>query len=294
LLLAFSIVGLQQANLNHTLTYRKNADIPSILLALRRIHDETGQRVLLAHSDGFKSAVWYYAKHLLALNPKPSVANEPYFRAYDWLTVYEWRAVYPQLRLSSQPLLPGTTFLLLDRDDERWLTSQLGGKLTLLQNYPASDLRLYALTASERRGIFITMDGSEYVGEFKDGEPSGQGTLTSTNGMTYIGELKDSMLNGQGTETWPDGRTYVGEFQNGVAIGRGAFTWADGTKYVGEWKAGQPNGQGTKTWPDGRKYVGQFHDWKMDGTGLMNYPDGKVEDGAWKDDKLVGTSTSPP
>ena len=44
-------------------------------------------------------------------------------------------------------------------------------------------------------------DGSKYVGEFKEGLPNGQGTLTSPDGRKYVGEFKDRKKHGQGTET---------------------------------------------------------------------------------------------
>ena len=44
-------------------------------------------------------------------------------------------------------------------------------------------------------------DGIKYVGEFKDGEPHGQGTFTEANGSKYVGEYKDGREHGQGTLT---------------------------------------------------------------------------------------------
>ena len=55
----------------------------------------------------------------------------------------------------------------------------------------------------------------KYVGEFKDGKPNGQGTLTLSDGTKYVGEFKDGLENGQGTLTSYDGSKYVGEFKNG-------------------------------------------------------------------------------
>ena len=52
------------------------------------------------------------------------------------------------------------------------------------------------------------------MGEFKYGLRHGQGTYTTENSK-YVGEYKDWEKNGQGTLTWSDGRKYVGEFKNG-------------------------------------------------------------------------------
>ena len=57
--------------------------------------------------------------------------------------------------------------------------------------------------------------------------------------MKYVGEYKDGIPNGQGTITWSDGRKYVGEFKDGKKHGQGTSTYNDGGKYEGEWKDGE-------------------------------------------------------
>ena len=40
-------------------------------------------------------------------------------------------------------------------------------------------------------------DGTKYIGEWKDGEPNGQGTETTTDGSKFVGVFKDDrFLNG--------------------------------------------------------------------------------------------------
>ena len=73
----------------------------------------------------------------------------------------------------------------------------------------------------EGQGTHTYPDGSNYVGEYKDGKIDGQGTFTWSNGNKYVGEWKDGKRNGQGTYTFSDGRKYVGEikdnnFWNGI------------------------------------------------------------------------------
>jgi len=48
----------------------------------------------------------------------------------------------------------------------------------------------------------------KYIGEYKDGIPNGQGTLTSPDGDKYVGEFKDGEYSGHGTMTLTDGRYY--------------------------------------------------------------------------------------
>ena len=64
--------------------------------------------------------------------------------------------------------------------------------------------------------------------------------LTLMEGSMYVGGYKDGERNGQGTYTSPDGQKYVGEWKNGKYNGQGTFTYPDGQKYVGRWKDGNP------------------------------------------------------
>ena len=54
-----------------------------------------------------------------------------------------------------------------------------------------------------------------YVGEYRDGERTGQGTFYYTDGSKYEGEFKDGKEHGQGTYISHDGRKYEGEFKDG-------------------------------------------------------------------------------
>ena len=58
-----------------------------------------------------------------------------------------------------------------------------------------------------------------YEGEWKDGQPNGQGTWTAPRGSNYVGEWKDFERNGQGTMTYANGKKEVGEFKDGEYVG---------------------------------------------------------------------------
>ena len=55
------------------------------------------------------------------------------------------------------------------------------------------------------------------------------GSLTYKDGSKYVGWFKNGKLSGQGTFAWLDGVKYVGEFKAGKRHGQGTYTWGDGT-----------------------------------------------------------------
>ena len=61
------------------------------------------------------------------------------------------------------------------------------------------------------------------------------GCATKPKGV-YVGEKKDGECHGQGTVTYADGTKYIGQFENGREHGEGTHTFSDGGKYVGEFK----------------------------------------------------------
>jgi len=74
------------------------------------------------------------------------------------------------------------------------------------------------------QGTYTYADGSEYVGEFRDGKYHGQGTYTFSNGDKYVGELRNDKHHGQGTYTYSNGSKYVGKFRDGSAMDSVIFT----------------------------------------------------------------------
>ena len=68
------------------------------------------------------------------------------------------------------------------------------------------------------QGNYINDDGSEYVGEFKDGKGHGQGALTYADGEKYVGEFKNDKRHGQGTLTFGDGTGTKAIFKKGEIV----------------------------------------------------------------------------
>ena len=69
------------------------------------------------------------------------------------------------------------------------------------------------------------------------------GIYTFPNGEKYIGDFKDGQFNGQGTLKLSSGNKYVGEFKDNLFHGEGAYFKADGSMGLGEWVAGKPSGR---------------------------------------------------
>ena len=64
-------------------------------------------------------------------------------------------------------------------------------------------------------GTYTTLDGNEYVGEWRDAQITGQGTFYLANGDKYVGEYRDDKFHGQGTYSLADGRVAEGIWKDG-------------------------------------------------------------------------------
>ena len=68
--------------------------------------------------------------------------------------------------------------------------------------------------------VTIEYENGTYKGESSlgrivwNGVPHGQGTITYLDGSRYVGEFKDGVKDGQGTMTFYDGGRFLGEFKH--------------------------------------------------------------------------------
>ena len=96
-----------------------------------------------------------------------------------------------------------------------------------------------------------------YVGNWKNGVKSGEGTCYNKNGdVIYFGNFENNMP----TETYPTkedfstyqfslieydgGNKYLGETNTGILDGYGIYVWANGDLWLGNFKNGQRSGVG--------------------------------------------------
>jgi len=137
-------------------------------------------------------------------------------------------------------------------------------------------------------GAYSNLRGDKYVGEWRNREMNGFGTITSLSGNKYVGMVRGHFLpNGEGSFAWSDGSTLKGTFLNGVAQGDGVYNFADGRRYEGQFKDSKANGRGTFTWPNGDRYVGDFVDDERTGRGEYFWRAG----GSYEGDFVNGART---
>lgn len=166
-------------------------------------------------------------------------------------------------------------------------------KIALTNDSDTAGLAISGITNKEE--TVMSIDGTVFTGQVKDGRPHGQGLLSSPGGTRQRGQWR----NGQeyqvsGKLVCPDGTVEVGTWNRDGSKSAGTIAWTDGKKYEGGWKLQPgstpelPHGKGTMKWTDGRTYVGEFEDGLMEGRGKMTYPNGKVQEGLWKLGQFAG------
>ena len=137
--------------------------------------------------------------------------------------------------------------------------------------------------------------GEEYVGEWKNGKFSGQGTFTH-EGRVYVGNWKKGKKHGQGTYKYPNGDMYIGQWIESKYSKEGTYIYANGDKYIGEWKKKEyhlpdnqkeRHGSGMYIFKNGDRYVGKWKKGLKHGKGTFIYANGNKKKQTWKKDELI-------
>ena len=179
------------------------------------------------------------------------------------------------------------------RHTGEWENDQRNGQGTHSREYEGRSIAYSGEFKDDRPNgqiIEILPDGSIYVGRavVPTGK-EGHGTWTFLNGSKYVGEFRDNEVNGPGTWTYPDGQVYAGEWKDGTYHGHGTRTDPDGARYTGEWKNGLNHGQGEQLYKSGSKFVGEWKEkypWKgtvidEDGAQIATYLKGVRSDNSF-------------
>ena len=149
--------------------------------------------------------------------------------------------------------------------------------------------------ASVLFGKFYYSDGSIYVGDSKDLQKDGQGTLTFKDGSVYVGVFSAGKYSG-GTYTGSDGVSYVGEYKNGLFDGYGSLTAADGSIYTGSFSRGEKSGKGEIRYANGDVFSGTFES-DMRSYGVYRWINGESIEGKFSnnmpspDEKMIYTDS---
>ena len=83
---------------------------------------------------------------------------------------------------------------------------------------------------------YVWDDGTKYVGDWRDGNFNGQGTLTYANGDRYIGEWKNGKKHGTGSYSYANGDKCFGRYKDDLLNGKAKCTFADGDVLEGIWE----------------------------------------------------------
>ncbi len=75
------------------------------------------------------------------------------------------------------------------------------------------------ISAQENNVPYKFPSGDVYTGTWKDGKPSGQGTMVFSDGRKYVGEFKNDLPDGQGTLYNDKGEEfYTGKWKEGKRV----------------------------------------------------------------------------
>lgn len=131
-------------------------------------------------------------------------------------------------------IAPGTATITVSSDDV---------KATCEVTVTVATVTAEAYTMSTPMG---SLTGT-YSGQWNNGKPSGEGTLTVTEAASMIsgssytpgdklsGPWVNGLLNGSGKIEYADGSVYTGDFSNGLRHGSGTLALPDGTSVSGKW-----------------------------------------------------------
>lgn len=131
-------------------------------------------------------------------------------------------------------------------------------------------------------------DDTYYIGQWKNQDRHGWGTLVSKCGGIYEGVFRDNKPNGYGRLINHEREWYVGYWKNGKKNGEGESNMCNEPAiYKGNFENDDINGKGTMVYQDNVKYIGGFINGVKDGEGIEYHPDGTLKyKGAYKDGKF--------
>ncbi len=136
-------------------------------------------------------------------------------------------------------------------------------------------------------GTYYFANGEKYIGNFEDGQRSGYGTQYLKNGDRFSGEWKYDQFHGFGKLTFPFGEVYEGHFAHGMRNGEGVMKFSDGSRFTGNFIADQRYGQGIEVRQDGTQFEGSWVADKREGVFIMTEKNGDSTEVRFSRDRLA-------
>ena len=137
------------------------------------------------------------------------------------------------------------------------------------------------------RGIMVNSEGTITEGNWVKGSKEGVNYCKMVNGTTFLGVFKNDAPNGYGTETKTNGEIYCGYMKNGLKYGKGTLNYKNGTKYKGNFINGLKHGEGIEDQKD-FIFEGQFKNDLWHGQGkYTNKKIFKTVSAEFKDGKMI-------
>ena len=135
----------------------------------------------------------------------------------------------------------------------------------------------------------------KYIGEWRENQKEGYGTMLYQNGDKYEGEWRNNQRNGHGTlwklenkKSEKYKRIYTGDWENDKMSGQGSFFYENDDRYDGYWLNGKKHGQGRMIYSNGDIYEGQWIDDLKEGYGTFTKASGECFEGYWFKDMKHG------
>jgi hypothetical protein len=139
----------------------------------------------------------------------------------------------------------------------------------------------------------INAKGDEFRGFYTDDKKTGFGFYSRNGAFTYIGNFKEDEINGQGTMMVHEKEMLKGEFINGLLAGLGYIKYFHSNiEFFGQVQNNSRNGKGVLKFQNNYKFEGTFRDDEIDTSAengrLINKEEEMVEEGTFLPSKDQG------
>ncbi len=132
----------------------------------------------------------------------------------------------------------------------------------------------------------IKFSNATYEGIAIGNKPTQRGKMTWDDGTNYVGEWKNGKRDGQGVMSWPNGDQYFGTFKNGEFYGKGLLCLSNGVRESGYfdeegyWVLSKKEFE-TINYENGDSYQGYLYEGAPNGKGIYFFASGNRFEGYW-------------